>query len=124
MSKKVSKKTSSTYVARFHRSQRIRNKISGTAECPRLSVFKSDNHFMIQLIDDEKGHTLAQCSTMNKDLDGTKSNIEGAKKVGKAIAEVAKKANIKKVVFDRNGFKYHGSIKALAESAREAGLEF
>jgi large subunit ribosomal protein L18 len=124
MSKKVHKKTNPSYVARFHRGKRVRDKISGTADRPRMSVFKSDKHFIVQLIDDEKGCTVVQCSTMSKELDGTKSNVAGAKKVGQAVAEAAKKANITRVVFDRNGYMYHGSIKALAEAARAAGLEF
>ena len=125
MSKNVRKVTSDRYSARSYRKDRIRKKISGTAECPRMNVFRSDNHFIVQFIDDDNGFTLLQCSTMQKDLrDTVKSNIEGAKKMGKIVAEEAKKKNIKKVVFDRNGYKYHGTIKALADSAREAGLVF
>lgn len=123
MSKKVTKKTNPSYVSRRFRKERIRNKLSGTAECPRMNVFKSDVHFVVQLIDDDKGITLLQCSTMDKELRGlVKANVTGAKKIGKLIAEKALEKNIKQVVFDRNGYRYHGAVKALADSAREAGL--
>ncbi|MEI6092877.1 MAG: 50S ribosomal protein L18 [bacterium] len=123
MSKQIKKVTSERLTARKYRKDRIRKKISGTAECPRMSVFRSDKHFNVQLIDDEAGSTLINCSTMDEGMKGTvKANIEGAKKLGKKIAEEALKKNIKQVVFDRNGYKYHGTIKALADSAREAGL--
>ncbi|MFH1223922.1 MAG: 50S ribosomal protein L18 [Pseudomonadota bacterium] len=124
MSKKVRKVTSKRYAAQTHRKQRVRSKVYGTAECPRMNMFKSDSHIMIQLIDDENGRTLLQCSTMQKELRDTKPNIEGAKKIGKIIAQEAIKKNIKKVVFDRGGHKYHGVVKALADSARETGLIF
>ncbi|HOW16948.1 MAG TPA: 50S ribosomal protein L18 [bacterium] len=123
MSKKVTKTTSDRYASRRFRKDRIRNKLSGTAECPRMNVFKSDIHFVVQLIDDETGSTLLQCSTMDKELRGlVKANVTGAKKMGKLVAEKAIEKNIKKVVFDRNGYRYHGAVKALADAAREAGL--
>lgn len=123
MSKQIKKVTGERFTARKYRKDRIREKISGTAECPRMSVFKSDRHFNVQLIDDETGNTLVHCSTMHEDMKGSvKANVAGAKKLGKKVAEEALKKNIKKAVFDRNGYKYHGTIKALADSAREAGL--
>ncbi|MDE1162854.1 MAG: 50S ribosomal protein L18 [Acidobacteriaceae bacterium] len=105
---------------------RIRSKISGTAERPRLNVYRSLNHIYTQLIDDANGVTLASASTVAKK--GTEQtaggNIESAKAVGKLIAERAQAAGVKKVVFDRGGYLYHGRIKALADAAREAGLDF
>jgi large subunit ribosomal protein L18 len=126
MSTKITKATSDRFAARQHRRDRIRKKVAGTSDCPRMNVFKSDKHFIIQLIDDETGKTLMNVSTMRKELreGSVKANMEGAKKIGKLVAEEAKKQNIKKVVFDRNGYKYHGVIKALADAAREAGLVF
>ena len=126
MSKKITKSTSDKYVSRYYRKERVRNKISGTPECPRMNVFKSDKHFVVQLIDDESGKTLVNVSTMRKEMReaAVKPNMDGAKKIGKIVAEEAKKQNIKKVVFDRNGYRYHGVIKALADAAREAGLVF
>lgn len=110
-------------VARQKRHQRIRNKISGTAECPRLSVYRSNAHIHAQIIDDEKGNTLVAMSSLKLKL-ANGGNIEAAKQVGEALANEAKKANITKVVFDRSGYLYHGRIKALAEAARAGGLEF
>ncbi len=126
MSKQVKKATSDKYASRRYRKDRIRNKISGTSDCPRMNVFRSDKHFVVQLIDDDSGKTLLNVSTMRKELRDAaiKSNMEGAKKVGKIVAEEAKKQNINKVVFDRNGYRYHTVIKALADAAREAGLVF
>lgn len=110
---------------RVKRHQRIRNKISGTSECPRLSVYRSNTNIYAQIIDDVEGKTLVSYSTMNKDYSGEKStNIESATIVGTKVAELAKAAGITKVVFDRSGYIYHGKVKALAEAAREAGLEF
>lgn len=114
-------------VAREKRKRRIRKLISGTAERPRLTVFRSGRHIYAQVIDDEAGRTLASAATVQAAVgEGSKhcSNLEGAKKVGKAIADAAANAGIKSVVFDRNGYLYHGRIKALAEAAREAGLDF
>lgn len=105
---------------------RIRNKMSGTAERPRLNVYRSLNHIYTQLIDDANGVTITSASTVTKKrtdkiLGG---NVEAAKTVGKMIAERGLSAGVKKVVFDRGGYLYHGRIKALADAAREAGLEF
>ena len=105
---------------------RIREKMSGTAERPRLNVYRSLNHIYTQLIDDATGTTLASASTIAKKGEGKKAggNVAAAKEVGKLIAERAQAAGVKKVVFDRGGYLYHGRIKALADAAREAGLEF
>ena len=111
--------------ARKARHSRVRTKLSGDSVSPRLSVFRSNKNISVQLIDDEKGVTLLSASSMDKDLNITNGgNIEAAKLVGKSIAEKAKKAKIKTVGFDRGGYLYHGRVKALAESARENGLEF
>ncbi|MCB9420785.1 MAG: 50S ribosomal protein L18 [Ardenticatenaceae bacterium] len=114
-------------VARQRRHRRIRMKISGTNEVPRLNVFRSVEHIYAQVIDDVAGHTLVSASTLDKklvsDLDG-KNKKEQATVVGKAVAERALAAGIKQVVFDRGGYLYHGRIKALADGAREGGLEF
>lgn len=110
---------------RVERHKRVRNKISGTTEVPRLNVFRSNSNIFAQIIDDTKGITLASASSIDKELKLTNgSNVEAAKEVGKLIAERAKKANINKVTFDRGGYLYHGRVKALAEAARENGLEF
>ena len=109
--------------ARLRRHRRVRGKISGTASCPRLDVFRSNAHIYAQVIDDEAGVTLASASTMDKGFEGIGSNIEATKKVGLAVAEAAKAKGITKVVFDRGGYVYHGRVKALAEGAREGGLE-
>jgi large subunit ribosomal protein L18 len=100
---------------------RIRRKLSGTTERPRLNVYRSLNHIYAQVIDDQTGQTLASASSIKLKTGG---NIAAAKEIGKAVAEVAVGKGIKKVVFDRGGFLYHGRIKALADAAREAGLEF
>ncbi len=110
---------------RVMRHNRIRNKISGTSTIPRLCVFRSNTGIYAQIIDDENKTTLVSASSLEKDLKLTNgSNIEAAKVVGKAIAEKAKKAKITQVVFDRGGYLYHGRVKALADAARENGLEF
>ena len=102
---------------------RIRKKVSGTAERPRLAVFRSLNHIYAQVIDDVNGKTLAAASTTEKDLKGkTGGNIEAAQTVGKAIAERAQAAGVSQVVFDRGGYVYHGRVKALLDATREAGL--
>ena len=106
---------------RARRHARVRTKISGTAECPRLAVTKSNKNIIAQLIDDTKGTTLVYVSTLDSDI---KANVEAAKEVGTAIAKKALDKKIKDVVFDRGGFIYHGVVKALAEAAREAGLNF
>lgn len=106
---------------RIKRHFKIRNRISGTKEVPRLSVFRSNKEIYAQLIDDVNGVTLASASSL-KLKDG--QNVDGAKQVGLEIGKVAKDLKIKSVVFDRSGYKYHGRVKSLAEGAREAGLEF
>ena len=107
------------------RASRVRAKISGTMERPRLNVFRSNANITAQIIDDEKGVTLVSASTLEKELNITNGgNVEAAKLIGAEIAKRAKKAKITKVVFDRGGYLYHGRVKALAEAARENGLEF
>jgi large subunit ribosomal protein L18 len=103
---------------------RIRRKVSGTAERPRLAVHYSNQHIYVQVIDDAAGKTLASASTLDKSFENGASNIESAQKVGQLIAERAKGSNISAVVFDRGGHLYHGKVKALADAAREAGLQF
>jgi len=111
-------------VARLKRQARVRKKIRGTTECPRLSVFRSAKHIYAQIIEDVTGKTLVAASTLGKDIDmGKSGNIEAAKAVGSSIAKKALDSNITNVVFDRNGFLYQGRIQALAEAAREAGLK-
>lgn len=109
---------------RLRRHKRVRSKISGTPERPRLNVFRSEANIYAQLIDDVNGVTLACASSLEKAFEGTGSNCEAAKKVGQAVAERAKAKGISVVVFDRGGYIYHGRVKALAEGAREGGLEF
>ena len=109
---------------RKKRHQRIRRKISGTAECPRLNVFRSNNNIYAQLIDDVEGVTLASASTLDSEVSTEETKTEQAAAVGKLIAERANEKDLNKVVFDRAGYQYHGRVKALAESARENGLEF
>ena len=111
-------------ITRRRRQDRIRKKIPGTGDRPRLAVFRSGKHIYAQVIDDLAGKTLASSSTLEKSLKGTGDTVEGAKKVGAAIAGKAKSLKIESVVFDRGGFQYHGRIKALADAAREAGLKF
>jgi large subunit ribosomal protein L18 len=113
--------------ARIKRHYRIRNKVSGTAQTPRLAVFRSNKHMYAQLIDDVAGVTLAAASTMEAEIAGkleSTSNIEAAQAVGEAIAKKAIEKGITEAVFDRGGYIYHGKVAALAEAAREAGLQF
>ena len=110
--------------ARLKRHQRVRKNISGTAERPRLNVYRSLNHIYAQVIDDTKGVTLAAASSMDKDFTEYGGNCEAAKAVGKKVAEKALEKGIKAVVFDRGGYLYHGRVAALAEGAREGGLDF
>ena len=113
--------------ARAKRQARVRRNILGTQARPRLSVFRSSKHIYAQIIEDETGKTLAAASTVSKDIAGDlkfSGNVEAAKAVGTAIAKIALDKNIKLVVFDRNGFLYHGRIKSLADGIREAGLQF
>ncbi len=112
---------------RLRRHNRVRKKVFGGSERPRLSVFRSNMHIYAQVIDDVQGYTLAAASTVDKGLNGSldgKSKIEEAQAVGRLIAERARAAGIEQVVFDRGGFRYHGRVKALADAAREAGLNF
>ena len=118
----INKKNSN--VARIKRHQRVRKNISGTAERPRLNVYRSLNHIYAQIIDDTKGITLVSASSMDKDFNAYGGNIAGAKAVGNAVAKNALDKGIKAVVFDRGGYIYHGRVAALAEGAREGGLEF
>lgn len=114
-------------VARQHRHHRVRAKVSGTPERPRLNVFRSLGQIYAQVIDDVAGHTLASASTIDRELRGQlegKSKSAAAKMVGELVAKRAQQAGIKTVVFDRGGYRYHGRVKALADGAREAGLEF
>ena len=117
----VSKK--SRTVVREQKHRRLRNRFSGTAERPRLAVFRSNNHMYAQIIDDTVGKTLVSASTLDKELEKT-NNVEAAAAVGTVVAKRALEKGIKTVVYDRGGFIYAGKIKALAEAAREAGLEF
>ena len=111
--------------ARKARHSRIRTKLTGSKEAPRLCVFRSAKQISVQIIDDELGTTLVSASSLDKDLNiKNGGNVEAAKLVGKSIAEKAKKAKIKTVVFDRGGYLYHGRVEALADAARENGLEF
>jgi large subunit ribosomal protein L18 len=113
--------------SRVRRKKRIRKKVFGSTERPRLTVFRTSSHMYAQIVDDVTGATLAAASTLSAELeghDGHRGNIEAAKAVGRLIAERARAASIDKVVFDRNGFLYHGRVQALADSAREAGLDF
>ena len=117
-------KRPNTRAQRMKRHSRVRGKISGTAERPRLSVFRSENHIYAQVIDDVAGNTLVSASTVEKAFEGNGSNCEAAKKVGATIAERALQKGIEEVVFDRGGYIYHGRVQALAEGAREGGLKF
>lgn len=110
--------------ARIKRHKRVRAKISGTPECPRLCVFRSAKHIYAQIIDDVNGVTLASASTMDKDFTAYGGNKDAAEQVGKALAARALEKKIEQVVFDRGGFIYTGRVKALAEGAREGGLKF
>ncbi len=109
--------------ARQRRHERIRRKVIGTAECPRLSVYRSNANIHAQIIDDAKGETLVSCSSVELKL-ANGSNIEAAKTVGTKLAERAKEKGIENVCFDRGGYLYHGRVQALAEAVREAGLQF
>ena len=109
---------------REKRHKRIRAKISGTSACPRLCVYRSLKNIYAQIIDDVNGVTLASANTLEKEFEGLTGNCEGAKKVGLVLAERAKAKGISEVVFDRGGYIFHGRVAALAEGAREGGLEF
>ena len=113
-----------TNKARLNRHKRVRGKISGTAECPRLNVFRSTKNIYAQIIDDVKGVTLVAASSLDKEFNGNGGNKEAAKKVGELIAKRAAEKGISQVVFDRGGYIFHGRVKELAEGAREGGLKF
>ena len=113
-----------TRAQRHKRHKRVRSKISGTPERPRLNVFRSEKHIYAQVIDDLAGNTLCSASSLEKDFNISGSNKEGAQKVGKMVAERAISKGITNVVFDRGGYIYHGRVKELAEAAREGGLTF
>lgn len=118
-------KKESRNVARVARHERVREKIAGNSNVPRLNIFRSNNNIFAQIINDETKETLVSASSIDKELKlKNGSNVETATKVGELIAKRAKKLKIKKVVFDRGGYLYHGRVKALAEAARENGLEF
>jgi large subunit ribosomal protein L18 len=110
-------------VARKRRHQRVRKKVRGTPERPRLAVFRSNKHVYAQVIDDVNGVTLAAASTREKDFPGSTGTVDAAKQVGKRVGERAKAAGIEAVVLDRGGFKYHGRVAGVADAAREAGLK-
>ena len=109
---------------RRRRHIRVRRKISGTPECPRLCVYRSNSNIYAQIIDDVAGNTLVSCSTLDKEIKTKHANKEAAKEVGTLIAKKAAEKNIEQVVFDRGGYIYHGVVKELAEAAREGGLKF
>jgi large subunit ribosomal protein L18 len=111
---------------RQKRHRRVRKRVTGASERPRLNIYRSTDHIYAQVIDDTRGHTVASASSIDSSLKGVKNggNLEGAKAVGQLVAERAKAAGITKVVFDRGGYLYHGRVKALADAAREGGLEF
>ena len=117
-------KRPNTNAQRLKRHKRVRAKISGTPEMPRLNVFRSEANIYAQVIDDVNGVTLASASSLDKAIEGYGGNIAAATAVGKLVAERAKAAGIETVVFDRGGYVYHGRVQALAEGAREGGLQF
>ncbi len=120
----MANKTNARVQGRLRRKVRIRKKLSGTTERPRLSVFRSARHIYAQLIDDTTGRTVAAASSIAAETEGHTGNKDAATAVGKLIAEQAKAAGVETVIFDRNGYRYHGRVKALAEAAREGGLNF
>ncbi len=124
MATKIGKRTSQKQIIRFKHKKRIRSKLVGTTERPRLVVYRSNSNMYAQLVDDSKAHTIAAASTVEKELIKSAANLEGAKMVGQLIAKRAQAKGVKAVVFDRGGYLYHGKIKALADAAREAGLNF
>lgn len=117
-------KRPNTKAQRLKRHKRVRGKISGTPETPRLNVFRSEKHIYAQIIDDVNGVTLCSASSVEKSFEGSGSNKDAAKQVGLNVAQRAKEKGINAVVFDRGGYVYHGRVQALAEGAREGGLEF
>ena len=117
-------KRPNTNAQRLKRHQRVRAKVSGTPERPRLNVFRSEKNIYAQVIDDVAGHTLVSASSLDKEIEGNGGNKTAARAVGKLVAERCKAAGIEQVVFDRGGYVYHGRVAELAEGAREGGLEF
>ena len=125
MATKIRQSTSQKQVVRFKRKKRIRSRLEGTSERPRIAVFRSNNHLYVQLVDDVKGHTLVAASTLEEELkDKVGGSIEGAKVLGNLVAKRALAKKIVSVVFDRSGYIYHGRVKAVADAAREGGLKF
>ena len=125
MATKIRKHTDSKKTVRFKRKKRIRSRVDGTADRPRLAVFKSNANLYAQIIDDARGVTLVSASTLEKSNKGkVKNNVTGAKELGALLAQKAQQKKIERVVFDRAGYLYHGKVKALADAAREAGLKF
>jgi len=125
MATKIRRVTSQKQIVRFKRKKRIRARLEGNTERPRLSVFRSNKHIYVQLVDDVKGHTLVAASSAEEELkEKVGSSIEGAKTLGNLVAKRAMAKNITQVVFDRSGYLYHGRVKALADAAREGGLKF
>lgn len=124
MKLKFRKRTSDKVISRLKNKVRIRKKVTGTGERPRLTMYRSARHIYAQIVDDVTGKTIVAASTLNTDVNGYKGNVDAAKSVGAAIAKKAQEKNINNVVFDRSGYVYHGRVKALAEGAREAGLNF
>lgn len=125
MATKVRRVTSQKQVIRFKRKKRIRAHMEGSLERPRLSVFRSNRHIYVQLVDDVKGHTLVAASSLEEELkEKVGGTIDGAKTLGNLVAKRALAKNISQVVFDRSGYLYHGRVKALADAAREGGLKF
>lgn len=125
MATKIGKHTDSKKVIRFKRKKRIRSSVEGSAAKPRLSLFRSNANLYVQLVDDERGVTLASASTLEKDQRGKiRNNLAGARTLGQLIAKRALDKRIEHIVFDRSGYIYHGKVKALADAAREAGLKF
>lgn len=125
MATKIRQHTNQKQVVRFKRKRRIRSTLEGTVERPRFSVFRSNRHLYVQLVDDIQGHTIVAASTLDEELKGkAKGTIDGAKSLGNFVAKKAIEKKISQVVFDRSGYLYHGQIKALADAAREGGLKF
>jgi large subunit ribosomal protein L18 len=111
-------------IKRLQRKRHVRKRISGTADRPRMSVYRSNKNISVQVIDDVTGRTLVSASSLEKEIDGVKSNIAGGDKLGQIIGDRLKEAKITSVVFDRNGYLYHGVVKAIADGARKAGIKF
>lgn len=125
MATKIRRTTSTKQTIRFKRKARIRAKLEGTIERPRMAVFRSNKHLYVQLVDDIKGHTLVSACTLEGELkDKLGGSVEGAKTLGNLVAKRALAKNISEVIFDRSGYLYHGRVKALADAAREGGLKF